>query len=116
MYTCESEALAALEMLVHLQSSQLLLEYSSIPVTFDAALIEEVDPASLPDDWQRYPAPVALQQLGDQWAAQGRSVVLEVPSIIVPRSSNFLLNPKHPDFRQVEIGTPVPFDFDARLK
>jgi RES domain-containing protein len=44
-----------------------------------------------------------------------RSCVLEVPSVIVPHESNFILNPGHPDFALLEIGEPIDLDIDQRL-
>jgi RES domain-containing protein len=41
--------------------------------------------------------------------------VLEVPSVIVETESNYLLNPAHPDFTSLKLGTPEPFEFDPRL-
>jgi RES domain-containing protein len=38
-----------------------------------------------------------------------------VPSVIVPTEFNYVLNPVHPDFARIRIGTPLPFPFDARL-
>jgi len=116
VYTAQSESLAALELLVHLGSSELLICYSTIPATFDDALVEILDPARLPADWTSAPAPAALQQIGDQWAAAQRSVILRVPSALVPNESLFLVNPAHPDLARVAIGSPTPFQFDPRLK
>jgi len=116
VYTAESVSLAALELLVHLQATQLLVSYSSIPADFDDALVEAVAPASLSPDWRNHPAPSALQRFGDQWAARQRSVVLQVPSAIVPGELVYVLNPRHPDFGRLAIGAPTPFRFDPRLK
>jgi RES domain-containing protein len=116
VYTAESEALAALELLVHLRAPQLLAAYVSIPADFDEELVQSLAAASLPSGWRRYPAPSALQQIGDRWVLEARSVVLRVPSAVVPRESNFLLNPLHRDFARVALGRPVPFEFDARLR
>jgi RES domain-containing protein len=116
VYTAQSAALAALELLVHLQSSHLLGAYSFVPARFDRSLVEGIDAGALPADWRRYPAPAALQQIGDQWVAGARSAVLEVPSAVVPSERNFLLNPAHRDFARIEIGAPQPFEFDPRLK
>jgi RES domain-containing protein len=116
VYTAQNQSLAALELLVHLSAAQLLLSYSSIPVDFDLAWVEVVDPGALPSDWRAYPPPTALQELGDRWIAEQRSAVLQVPSALIPAELNFLLNPNHPDFAQVTIGPPTPFQFDPRLK
>lgn len=116
VYTAQSESLAALELLVHLQSSHLLLSYCSIAADFDAALIEAVDPASLPADWRESPAPAALQEIGDRWVTERRSVVLQVPSAIVPSEVNYLIAPGHRDFRRVRLSSVRPFALDPRLK
>jgi RES domain-containing protein len=43
------------------------------------------------------------------------SVALKVPSVAVPYSYNYLLNPTHPSFDEVEIGAGEPFPVDERL-
>lgn len=116
VYTSQSASLAALELLVHIQQSALLQSYSSIPVSFGDRLVEALDPARLPARWRDYPAPAALQSIGDQWAAGRRSAVLRVPSAVVPIEFNFLLNPRHPDFAKIEIGAARAFRFDPRLR
>jgi RES domain-containing protein len=116
VYTAESRSLAALEMLVHLQSSRLLASYVAIPATFDDRLVEIVEPATLPSRWSAYPPPVALRELGDRWVAASRSVVLQVPSAVVATERLFLFNPRHADFGRVTIGAAARFEFDRRLK
>lgn len=116
VYTSQSVSLAVLELLVHLHSSHLLTSYCLIPVDFSDSLVEVVDPASLPSHWREFPASSALREIGDQWAAERRSVVLQVPSAIVPNENNQLILPSHRDFGQVTIGPPTPFQFDTRLK
>jgi RES domain-containing protein len=116
IYTAGSQALAALEMLVHLQVSDLLRHYRLIPVTFDAALIKTLDRITLPANWNRRPTPQAVRSIGDAWIASLESPVLEVPSVVVPGDSNYLLNPLHPRFAKLAIGDPQPFRFDRQLK
>lgn len=112
VYTSGSKALAALESLVHL-NPPVLFSYVIISVGFDAALVEKV--STLPPGWNDMPAPPSTRVLGDLWAAQRRSAVLEVPSVIIPGESNFLLNPAHPDFAAISFGVAEPFAFDPRL-
>jgi len=116
VYTAESEALAALELLVRLRAPELLASYVSIPADFDDALVEVLGAASLPRGWRRSPPPTALLRIGDRFAATGRKAVLRVPSAVVPRESNYLLNPAHRDFARVAIGRPRSFDLDPRLR
>lgn len=115
VYTAQSRSLAALEILVHLESPDLLDQYVVIEVRMDSALITRVDKSELPRDWQAEPPPPSLQSMGDGWVASDDSPVLEVPSSIIPAESNFLLNPLHRDFQKLMIGKPARFRFDLRL-
>jgi len=114
VYTAEHAALAALEMLVHLDAAA-RPAYVLIPCTFPSDLVLRLDRRRLPAAWRSYPAPSALPQLGDAWIKSRASAVLDVPSAVIEMQSNYLLNPAHADFVKVRIGTPGPFDFDSRL-
>lgn len=115
IYTAQSQALAALEMLVHLDSPDLLKSYLLFAVSVPESFVSDLDLAALPKNWRDDPTPPAVQALGDAWAANEASVVLRVPSVVVPGESNFLLNPRHRDFSKLRIGKPISFRFDSRL-
>ena len=112
VYVAESQSLAALEMLAHLDSGDVLRYYVAIPVSFHSGLVVDVDVSSLPKNWRSYPAPRILRAVGDAWVSSGESVVLRAPSVLVPSESNFLLNPHHPDYASLVIGHPLPFSLD----
>lgn len=57
----------------------------------------------------------AARRIGDEWVAGACSVVLALPSAIIPGEFNFLLNPAHPDFARIRRKKPEAFVFDARL-
>lgn len=117
IYTAESLALATVEMLAHLEDDQLLLEYSFVPAEIDAALVMPLNAfRPLPANWNDSPAPIEVQQIGDDWARQLPSAVLEVPTSVIPLGNNYLLNPNHPDFKKIVVGKPEKFSFDERLK
>lgn len=115
IYTAESKSLAVLEILVHLDSPDLLQKYVLFEVKVDDAFVTHLDPASLPNDWRADPPPISAQKLGDDWARSAKSAVLRVPSAIVTGEFNYLLNPRHPDFKKLKIGPPQSFFFDPRL-
>jgi RES domain-containing protein len=54
-------------------------------------------------------------QIGDAWVRTGKSVVLAVPSVLSTSEMNFLLNPKHSDFKKIKISHPIEYRFDPRL-
>lgn len=112
-YAAGSRALALLEVLVHLGAAQLLGRYLLIPASFDESFVETLD--ALPEGWRAHPAPHATQSVGARWVEAARSPVLRVPSVVVPAEPNYLVNPRHPDFSQIEIGAPEALDVDPRL-
>ena len=109
VYTAGSQALAALEMLVHLDAERLLRNYVAIPVTIPGRLIRRVRLSDLPRNWNACPAPPATRAIGNEWIARATSPVLQVPSTIVPSEPNFLLNPAHKHFRKLRIGKARSF-------
>lgn len=114
-YASDSLALATLEVLVHLESTAVLQSYSVTAIRFAEDQIEALDLRSLPKNWRRYPTIPDNQAIGDLWVAEARSLVLRVPSAVIPSSANFLLNPLHPAFPSVTIDRPERFAFDPRL-
>ncbi|NOT59676.1 MAG: RES domain-containing protein [Acidobacteria bacterium] len=117
VYTAESLSLAALECLVHFSAQTLPNDYVSIAVTLaPRILIECVALNTLPADWAEEDQPVKTRKLGDEWIKEKRSLVLQIPSAIIPLECNYLINPRHPDFPLLQIDSPIAFKFDARLK
>ena len=116
VYTSGSAALATLEMLVHLGRRGILGAYVLIGCSFDETLVSHLDPKRLPKNWRTYPAPPAVQALGDEWARSGSSAVLQVPSVVIPTEVNYVLNPRHPEFERMHVLSPQPFEIDARLR
>jgi RES domain-containing protein len=53
----------------------------------------------LPAGWKNAVPVSDTQDLGEMWVREGRAAVLSVPSSIIPKERNFIINPAHPDFR-----------------
>lgn len=116
VYVASSESLAILEVLVHLQRHHTLRSYTLFEITLNASQLARLDAAALPANWREDPAPPATARLGDAWLAAGTHLALIVPSTIVPRESNFVLNPAHPAFAGVVAGArELAFSPDPRL-
>ena len=114
VYPAASQSLAMLEMLV--QDEPLRAHYMMIPATLpDSLVIEHIDPTRLPADWRDPLARERLQAMGSEWARLKNSAVLAVPSAVIPVEINYLLNPAHPAFAEIEIGKAQPFITDLRL-
>ena len=115
-YSSESRALAVVEVLANAEERDRLFarEWVLASAEVPPELIDK--PARFPQNWREYPHGRETQLLGAEWAKARRSVVLRVPSAVVPGEFNYLLNPAHPQFAKVKVGKPQPFSFDPRLK
>lgn len=116
VYAASHLSLAALELFVHVDPDTLPDDLVAVPACLPEALeIEELPPSELPANWRAYPAPEAIQEIGDAWLRSLAAPALLVPSAVLPQENNLLLNPQHPDVRRIEIGRPEPFGFDPRM-
>lgn len=118
VYTASSRALAVLELLVNAEWEDLMTaKFVFVPAAVPGGLIKAVtEVGALPVGWARYPAPPAAAKLGAAWLAAESSVALSVPSAVLPADCNYLLNPRHSRFTEVEVGGGEPFQFDLRLR
>lgn len=71
---------------------------------------EEPALTALPAGWDAVPIAHASMQFGTWWVQEGRSLVLYVPSALVREESNAVLNPNHPEFRDVRMEVDRDFD------
>lgn len=117
VYTAQSLSLAALERLVHVDPDVLPDRLAAFEIEIpDDASREELSVAGLPPDWRAEPPGGGTREIGRSWlTAASRPGVLVVPSAIIPRERNYLLNPTHPDAGQWSVVGSEPFRFDHRL-
>jgi RES domain-containing protein len=53
--------------------------------------------------------------MGDAWLVSLETPLARVPSAIAPQTWNYLLNPEHPDAKQVQVAEVIKERFDNRL-
>ena len=116
VYASSALSLAALEYLVHLDPADAPDDLVALTIDVpDDAPSEGVNAADLPAGWAQSPEAAACRAIGDRWAADGRTLVLRVPSAPVPEEWNVLLNPRHPEMSRVRVVAERAFGFDPRL-
>jgi len=116
IYAAESRSLACLENLVHRSGAALSQDFRTIVINIPAKTrIETLQIADLPENWRNLMDHAPCQMLGDKWLARQETLLLRVPSVIIPEEFNYLLNPLHPDFSKVSIARNEPFLFDPRV-
>ena len=100
-YAAGSEALAILEILVHLDRTSVLPSYTVFELALPQDEVEWLPHDALPPNWQDSPAPRETAVIGDDWLARGEALALALPSVVVPSERAFLLNPFHPVYGEV---------------
>lgn len=116
MYTSESRSLAVLESLVHVSLPNLPADLKIITIRIpDGIAPREIDRSRLPLDWRGNPPPFTLAEWGSAWAALGESLLLRVPSAVLPDEYNVLINPQHPDSARMQVVEIADFAYDKRL-
>lgn len=115
VYTSESRSLAVLESLVHCDPEDLPSDLVFISAEIPEDCLIEIAAKDLPRGWRTTPPPDACSALVSNWIAEGSSLALKVPSVVVPKEWNILINPDHPDFPKLKIAKAEAHCFDSRL-
>jgi RES domain-containing protein len=116
VYCTLNPSTALLETLVHME-----IDSEDRPERFqvlrvegpDSLSIEKVEADSLSPNWTDDLS--ATQAIGDRWLTEARSLLLQVPSVLVPETWNVLVNPQHVEANLLKITAMYEHAFDARL-
>lgn len=112
VYVSETLSLAALELFIHFTRKDIKLSKSlvAIPIEIpDSLKITEVSIKELKADWRMSPPSNSTKDIGTEWAQNGISPILRVPSAVIPHEFNLALNPTHNDFIMIKIGKEQSF-------
>ncbi len=90
VHTSAHLSLAVLEALVHTDPDLLPDDLAAFKIDVPDDLVDAAAQDPLPEAWRDAEASAAF---GEAWAASG-SAVLVVPSVLVPRKRNVLVNPR----------------------
>jgi RES domain-containing protein len=116
LYLSEHPAISLLETIANLRGNPKLFPetYQLLKVNVTDGVSENaIVPGLLLENWRD--TPDETRKIGDRWLAKRESALLAVPSVPVPESTNYLLNPLHPDARNVTIEWTKRIAYDRRL-
>ena len=111
VYCTDHPSTALLEILVH------ATRYT-VPDYYQLLEIE------VPDDIETFAPTIAMnwdrdadetRRIGARFIADGIFALMNVPSVIMPKARNFLMNPAHSDARRIRIVETYRYPFDSRL-
>lgn len=116
VYAAQNRSLAMAEVAVHFTYATLPDDYVMLTLFIpDEILVKTLFENELPDNWKNFPHPITTQKVGDRFVEENEFCVLKIPSVITQGDYNFLINPLHRDFGEIEVKEIVPFPFDKRL-
>ena len=116
VYCASSEALAVLELRVHLGRYIPHSDYLMHTIDVPDNRIESLPAKALANGWNSVPHTPVSQAIGDEWLNSGRALALRVPSVHSQSDTNILLNPENPDIQHVRrLLARSPYQFDHRL-
>jgi RES domain-containing protein len=119
LYASTSRALATLEQLVHLGSVRPDEEWRVMVISLpdEESFHHSLSKRDLPPDWRKLSAYADCQRRGAEWADKRSSLILHLPSAVVPMERNVAINVDHPDFsEQVKLVRTEPYFWDDRWK
>lgn len=111
VYCTDHPSTALLEILVHATRYTVPDYYQLLEIVVPDD-IEALAPV-IPKDWDRDAD--HTRRIGAEFVAEGISALMDVPSIIMPKARNFVLNPAHADARRIRIVEKYRYPFDSRL-
>lgn len=117
IYTGSSRSLSTLEMVAHKSYINISRQYKLLIILItDESSVKGIDIKDLPENWKSIEAYVELQEIGSKWYHSNESLVLMVPSAIIPQEYNYIINTKHTLFATHIILQDVDdFTWDNRL-
>jgi RES domain-containing protein len=116
IYTAANRSLAMAEVAVHLTLSTVPADYmmTTVFIPEDISLLK-LRVTDLPKDWNTFPYPSSTADIGDQFVAENKYCVLQIPSAVTQGDYNLLINPNHKEFKRIKILDTEAFPFDNRI-
>lgn len=119
VYAAYTYSMAVLETAAHVESGNFPLDRYLIEITVPRALWlarERVTVSQLPVGWDAIPGSKIAVERGSDWYASSRSLLLELPSVIVPEENILVINAKHPDAGQLTSVAVRRFEYEKLFR
>ena len=114
IYASEHPAGAFSEFLVHIDLEDIPDSFQLITIEIDEnTTAPDLEPDQLPRGWMTNTK--TSRAAGDNWLKGGTSLLLRVPSVIIPDAYNMLINPSHPDADKMRITKSEKVPLDPRF-
>ena len=117
IYAGSSRSLATLELLVHKNAIKPKVSYKVMVISIpdNDSLIQQILTADLASNWRSISGISKLQRIGSKWYKNQTTLLLKVPSAVIPMENNYIINTKHKDFKNVKLVRTEDYYYDTRL-
>jgi RES domain-containing protein len=116
LYAAESRALAVLEYTVNIEFDEIPRGLCIVSIEIPEKDIYMPEMYQLPGDWWMRPPPTSGRDYGSFLLEQNRYAAIRIPSVVVPKEFNYVLNPRHSIAGQFAITGVDDFVYDIRIK
>ena len=117
IYTGSSRSLVTLESIVHKNSIKTSAIYKVLVISIpdDEIFVKQILLSDLPENWRTLSAYSTLQDIGSTWYEGNETLLLKVPSAIIPFEYIYIINTEHQDFlANIRLAGIEDYFFDDR--
>lgn len=115
LYTSASTSLAILEYAVNVNLEDIPRSMNIVTLKVPDH-VHEVKIEDLPGNWSVVPAPASAKDFGSRLLTEGEHGIIRLPSSVIPKEYNYIINPGHNVMKQCKILAIEDFVFDVRIK
>jgi len=118
IYAGSTRSLSNLELVVRRSSIIPVSNYKVVVISIadDDYLFKQIHINELVENWRTLAAYSSLQEIGSKWYISQGSLILKVPSAVIPYEYNYIINTEHPDFtKYVHVARVEDYFWDNRL-
>ncbi|CAN5285887.1 RES family NAD+ phosphorylase [soil metagenome] len=117
LYTSETIPLAFLENMVRRKGVGFNSDFKTLIIDIpDNVKIQIIKGSILENGWRDYKDYSKCKPIGDKWYNERKSMVLEVPSAILPDANNFIINRELTDFALIKVAGITELVPDPRIE
>ena len=114
LYASQNISLCILEILARTQKKINPPGYQLVTIELPEGEMTTIRLAGLKQGWKQHIE--YTQVIGEEFLKENKSLVMQVPSAIVEKENNFLINPLYKNFNGLKVLSIEALDLDKRLR
>jgi len=116
LYSSSHLSLAVLELLANQIRKLVDGSYGYIAISIpDSVHVQHLTINDLSPSWREENYNQSTVNFGSDWLMSSSSLILSVPSAVLKQEQNYIINPKHVDFKELKIVEQAKLELDGRI-